>query len=158
MTVRLKIADTYKREIEIELPGDGLKPEKAKITAVFRDLDPDQLETDQQKINGALETLLKLVKQMRSGKPDPDELAEAEEQVTAAQDITPKIDQILVGVEGLEVEGRDGELLTGKEMVDFVKKYPRIKNPILKKYAEENEEGESAALGNLLKSAASGRA
>lgn len=157
MAARLKIADTYKRKVTIELPGSGLKPEKHEITVTFRDLDPDQLQTDQENIQNALQTVLKMIHQLRSGEPDQEELAKAQDQVVAAEGVTTKLEQILVDVEGLEVVGRDGELLQGDELLDFCKRYPRIKTAILKKYDAENETGETAQLGNLLKSGGRGR-
>ena len=159
MAVRIQIAATYKREIQVELPGDGLKPEKKKIVAVFNDLDPAELATDQEKISGALTTLLKLIKSMRTGSAEANdaELADAESQIEAIGDVTPKIDRVLAGVEGLEVIGRDGQPLQGDELIDFVKRYPRLSRPIMLAWEKENGSAEPAHLGNLLRSVAPGR-
>jgi hypothetical protein len=158
MAVRLKIADTYKRKVEIELPGTGTEPEKHTITVTYRDIDPEQLQTDEERLASLMKSLYQLMDQLKSGKQDPATIDPIVEDLKGAESITPKIDAIFVGVEGLEVIGRDDKPLEGDDLVDFCKRYPRIKNAILKKYAEENEAGESAALGNLLRSVKGGRA
>lgn len=160
MAVRIQIAATYKREVEIELPGDGLTPQKAKIVAVFNDVDPAELQSDQEKIQGALQTLLKLIKVMRSGKEhDKDaDLTEAEERISGMDQVVPKIDRVLAGVEGLEVVGRDGQPLADEDLLAFVKRYPRISRPIMAAYEKELGSDEPAHLGNLLRSAGGGLA
>lgn len=161
MAVRIQIAATYKRHVEVELPGNGLKPEKAKIVAVFNDVDPTELQTDQEKITGALQTLLTLIRNLRNTKANADErddeLASAEQTIENLGSVTPRIDRVLAGVEGLEVLGRDGQPLEGDELLDFVKRYPRFARPIMEVYEKENASDEPAHLGNLLRSAGAGR-
>lgn len=157
MAVRLKIADTYKRKVEIELPGSGTAPEKHTITVTYRDLDPNQLQSDEERIASLMESLYELMEQLKAGQQDAAKLDPVVQKLKGAESITPKIDAIFVGVEGLEVIGHDDQPLEGDALLDFCKRYPRIKNAILKKYSEENEQGESAALGNLLKSVRRGR-
>jgi hypothetical protein len=157
---RLKIASTYKRKVEVEVPGDGLEPMKAQIIVEFRDIDPETLQSDQEKIEAGRDALMKLMHSMRDGAPDEDQVAKAEEDLEGLDEVKPKIDRILVAVElpeGSEVLDSDDNPVTGKALLDFAKKYPRWKKAILKKYAEENEEGETAALGNLLRSGGRGR-
>lgn len=161
MSFRLQIASTYKREVTVEVPGKGLKPEKVKITAVFHDVDTDTIETDQQLIQTSLSTLMGLVQQMRGDqKPSDEKLAQAEEEIQGIGELTPKIDRILAGIElptGAEVVGRDGTPLAGSDLTEFAKRYPRWKQAILKRWDEENESAETAQLGNLRALAGRGR-
>jgi hypothetical protein len=156
MPVRIQIADTYKRKVKIELPGSGTEPEEHTITVIYRDLDPEEIQTDEERLRTFMQTLYGLMDQLKQGKQDPEKIEAARSDLQSAEDITPHIDKILVGVEGLEVVGRDGELLEGDALVSFCKRYPRIRQPILKAYADENRDGTSASLGNLLKSARPG--
>lgn len=158
MAVRLKIADTYKRKVKIELPGDGLKPQACEITVIYRDIDPAELETEKEKLSRFIRNLTGMLESLKKGEQDPEQIAQAQKDLEEADSVKAKIDSILVGVEGLEVIGADDQPLEGTALLDFVKRYPRIKDPILKQYADENETGEeTAALGNLLKSARRGR-
>ena len=157
MSWKLQIASTYEREVEVEIPGTGLEPQKVKITCGFSDVDPEELETEQQKIQRTLQTLLTLIQSMRAGaKPEEDKLQAAEEQIGQAGDITPKLDRVLAYVklpDGALVEGRDGQPIEGHALVEFAKRYPRWREPIRKAWEAENESGEPAHLGNLLSSA-----
>lgn len=158
MAVRLKIADTYKRKVKIPFPGKGTEPEEAEITFIFFDVDPADLETEKEKLSRFIGNLNAMLESLKKGEQNPDQIEKAQQDLEEADSMKAKIDSILAGVEGLEVIGKDGEVLEGDDLLDFVKRYPRTKKAALKLYADENESGEeAAALGNLLKSARRGR-
>lgn len=151
MTVRIKIADTYRREVEMEVPGSGIKPEKAKFIAVLRDVDPFQLQSDRDQLHKAMDMVRRMISAAASG--DTAAMAELQQEMAALNDLTPKIDRYLVGVEQLQVIGHDDQPLSGDDLVEFVKRYPRARKAVMKVIEAEEGSDEPAALGNLLKSA-----
>lgn len=154
---RLQIAGTYKRKVSVPFPGAGTEPEMVEIVAVFNDVDPDEQETEQEKLDRMLALFNTCIRQLRDDKPDVDQLTKADEELAGlrADGVKPLIERVLAGVElpeGVEVIGKDGEPLEGKALLDFAKRYPRWRTRFLEKYNEENGEDGGAALGNSLRS------
>lgn len=142
--VRVKIGQTYRRTVTVELPGEEVdEVEKKDLIVTYRDLKP----AEQKKITKDLMELLSSIQKIQKGDTDALKAVDPE----AAQRATDVFSKVVVAIENLEVvdENEDGteRLLEGKELLDFVKEYKRLATPIIDKWKEENK-NQGVSLGN----------
>lgn len=164
MSFKFQIASTYRRDVTVTIPGpDTDKPQEVQIVAIFNDVDPADIDTEKRKLAKALDVILDVIRGLRGkAKPDEAKLDAAEEAIEEAKSAETTIDQVLAGIEipkGSEVLDKHGAQLSDDALLDFAKRYPRWRDPIMKKWDEENgsESTDPAHLGNLLASAGLGR-
>lgn len=174
---RIQIAQEYKRTVSMEMPGEP-KEVNGKWTdttvdirwiAVFRDLDPEQLQSIQEQIQeqikplfGLLRKLTDVQKSLQKGS-DVDSQAlgetiqESQQAMQSVGDMQPLLDQQFVRAEQLTITDHEGNELGADKVREFVLRHPRYRAALQKVWEKDNEQG-GASLGNLLKSAGAGRA
>ena len=142
--VRVKIGQTYRRTVTVELPGEEVdEVNKKDLIVTYRDLKP----SEQKQITKDLMELLSSIQKVQKGDVEALNAIDPE----AAKRATDVFDKVVLAIENLEVvdENEDGteRMLEGRELLDFVKEYKRLATPIIDKWKEENK-NQGVSLGN----------
>jgi len=156
---RFKIQDEYKIVCTAELPGAPAEKDgkltnttrELQFIGVFEDLADDEIQSIQEQMTSLLRPVFDLLRKVKTGKLEADEVQEAEQQAEAAAKVVPLIERKLKRIEGLEIEGADGSLLDDEGVRRWALGHPKFRRALEAGFGQLNDAG-GAGLGNLLKS------
>lgn len=131
--MRVKISNTWKAKVHIELPGDNpAEPQRGTFTAEFAEVPMSEIKANDKTRRQRQRQLDQL---QASAEPDYDEIGRIEDALANAD--RELLDRVLIRLHGLELERSDGELMTQSEMLDYVKDHVTFAVAIIRTFADQ---------------------
>lgn len=129
--MRIKINDTWKTRVEVELPGEGAdEVVTGHFVAEFKELSLSQMKATEKSRRSKVRELSRLRKDEEADLADIERLEDALN--NADREL---LDRVLVSVHGLELEKSDGSVMSSAELLDYVKDHTDFMVPIVQAFA-----------------------
>lgn len=129
--MRIKINDTWKTRVDVELPGEGVDDfVTGHFVAEFKELSLSEMKQTEKARRTKVRDLARL---REDDQADPAEIERLEDELANAD--RGLLDRVLVAVHGLELEKADGSVMSSSELLDYVKDHTDFMVPIVQAFA-----------------------